>query len=272
MQSSWAETLPESTSTDNGDGTTTLISYKHSPEGKLIKITQIIKKVTTKSTVNPLIAQRRQWARFGNEKNNETIGPDIKTTQCDEAFKLVLGTAWKKQEEQERQEQKKQLQAKSSTIKCRTCGGEHFTAKCPYKGTLAGQAKKPETTIETQSTPVNINSGDSKYVPPSQRRKAGGLSDSSMVGSGSGAAEGENKSLRVTNLNPQVTEEILRELFAPFNPDRVFLLRDRDTRESRGIAFVDMQTRKGAEAAMDSLDGKGLFNLIVSVDWARPRK
>lgn len=250
---SWAEGLPAGEHVTNADGTITNITYKRNDAGKLIKVTQTVKKVETQIQVDPRIAARREWRRFGAEKNNTTVGPDIKTTQYDEPVNLVLGTSWKKQEEEEQHAKKKVMQA-TSTFKCRLCGGEHMTVKCPYKGTLSAEKKQPAAEESAQPT--------GKYVPPKKRS-----------GATPADVEAQNTSLRVTNLNTSVTDDNLRELFSRYGTvERVFVLKDRDTKESRGIAFVDMLTRKGAEAAMEAIDGRGFRSLIINVDWARPKK
>lgn len=257
---SWADALPSPEHLENADGTITNISYKRSTQGKLVKVSQTVKKVVTEIKVDPRIAMRREWKRFGAEKNNTTLGPDIKTTQFDEAVTLVLGTSWKKQEEEEQQAKKKVLQA-TSTFKCRLCGGEHMSIKCPYKGTLSAEKKNA---AQPDSAAAG-GSGSGKYVPP---KKRGGA-----LGASGADADRANTSLRVTNLNTSVTDDNLRELFSRYGMvDRVLVLKDRDTKESRGIAFVDMVTRGGAEEAIEAINGKGFRSLIVNVDWAKPKK
>lgn len=259
---SWADALPSPEHIENADGTITNISYKRSPKGKLIKMSQTIKKVVTEIEVDPRIAMRREWKRFGSEKNNTTLGPDSKTTQLDEAVNLVLGTSWKKQEEEEQQAKKKVLQA-TSTFKCRLCGGEHMTVKCPYKGTLSAEKKNVQASQQQAEAASATPSG--KYVPPKRRPGATGASGAD--------AEHLKTSLRVTNLNTSVTDDNLRELFSRYGRvERVLVLKDRDTKESRGIAFVDMASRRDAEEAMEAIDGKGFRSLIINVDWAKPKK
>lgn len=65
---------------NNPDGTKTVITFRTNQEGKKVKITQRIKEVKVQEKVHPLIAKRKNWAKFGKEKNKPP-GPDTSTTQ-----------------------------------------------------------------------------------------------------------------------------------------------------------------------------------------------
>lgn len=257
MQSA-AMQLPETQQTVNADGTITLVSYKPSSKpGKLIKTTQTVKKVTSETSVDPRIALRRTWARFGAEKSNTVVGPDTKTTQFDDIVNLVMGTSWKKQEEEQQNAKKKELKA-TSTFKCRVCEGPHMTIRCPYKNTLGAEKKKAEAAAAAAA-----GASSNRYVPPSKR---GGFEAAA-------AEQRVNTSLRVSNLNTTITEDNLRQLFGQYGlVERVSLLKDRETGESRGMAFIDMGSRASAEKALEGTNGKGFRNLIINVDWSKPKK
>lgn len=79
--------------------------------------------------------------------------------------------------------------------------------------------------------------------------------------------------LRVTNLSEDVTESDLQDLFCRFgHTSRIYLARDRVTQESRGFAFINFSMRQDAENAIAKLDGHGYANLILHVEWAKPRE
>lgn len=247
---------------DNNDGTKTIISYRFNDDKKKVKITQKIKFVKSIETVNPLVAKRRQWKRFGTEKDNKTIGPDSKTTQITEEVKLILSTTWKADEEKEKELLKKKVV--KSSFKCRVCGGTgHYSAKCPYKDTFGSDnLLKPSSSLSSNSNVSESKpSGSSRYVPPNMRS---GISNSTAIA--------EVPALRITNLNSAIDRDTLQEVVSRYgNYDRVSILKNRDTGESLGVAFVNMTTLKGAEAVKEALDGRGLMNMILSVDWARPK-
>merc|ERR1712226_783608 len=104
------------------------------------------------------------------------------------------------------------------------------------------------------------------YVPPSLRQGKG---------DGKGKddyAQQQDCSLRVTNLSEDCREGDLQDLFGQFGAlQRVFLAKDMETYQSKGFAFVTYYTRKDAQRAIDKLHGHGYDNLILSVQFAKPK-
>jgi RNA recognition motif-containing protein len=79
--------------------------------------------------------------------------------------------------------------------------------------------------------------------------------------------------LFVGNLSHSVTENDLQDLFSQHGPvTEVNLMLDRMTGKPRGFAFVTMETKEGAEAAMRSLNGQDLQGRALKVNEARPRE
>jgi RNA recognition motif-containing protein len=80
----------------------------------------------------------------------------------------------------------------------------------------------------------------------------------------------EFPTLRVTSLSVDAEDEDLRDLFTRFGRVvRANVVRDRDTRESKGFGFVSFESRKDAEAALSKMNGFGYDSLILSVSWSR---
>jgi RNA recognition motif-containing protein len=76
----------------------------------------------------------------------------------------------------------------------------------------------------------------------------------------------------VGNLDSSATEEQLRNLFAPYGAvDSVSIVKDRDTGETRGFAFIEMAEPAHAETAIASLDGVLLNQRAIRVNEARPK-
>jgi RNA recognition motif-containing protein len=76
----------------------------------------------------------------------------------------------------------------------------------------------------------------------------------------------------VGNLPFSTDERALEDLFQSVAPvDTVNIVRDQMTGRARGFAFVEMQTDEGAQAAIDSLDGKDLGGRKIAVNEARPK-
>ena len=77
----------------------------------------------------------------------------------------------------------------------------------------------------------------------------------------------------VGNLAFTVTEQDVRELFAPYGVvDRINLITDRETGRLRGFGFVEMADDRAAQAAIAGLNGKELAGRALNVNEARQRE
>ncbi len=82
----------------------------------------------------------------------------------------------------------------------------------------------------------------------------------------------ENK-LYVGNLSYDVTEDDLRDLFAPAGSIKsVTVIKDRDTGRSKGFAFVEMETPAEAQKAISLFNGKEMQERALTVNIARPKE
>jgi len=80
------------------------------------------------------------------------------------------------------------------------------------------------------------------------------------------------KSIFVGNLDFGATEESIRPLFERYGPiERVSLVRDRETRQPRGFAFVEMANSADADRAIAALNGTVLGGRPLKVNEARPK-
>ena len=76
----------------------------------------------------------------------------------------------------------------------------------------------------------------------------------------------------VGNLSYQVNEEDLKLAFEPFGQvDSVNLIKDRDSGQSKGFAFVEMASKSEGQSAIEGLNGKELKGKAINVSEARPR-
>src|SRR5204862_7809253 len=79
--------------------------------------------------------------------------------------------------------------------------------------------------------------------------------------------------LYVGNLSFETTENDLQDLFEQHGQvGEVALMLDRMTGKSRGFAFVPMNEKAEAEAAISALNGKELHGRTLRVSEARPRE
>ncbi len=76
----------------------------------------------------------------------------------------------------------------------------------------------------------------------------------------------------VGNLSFRTTQEELLAAFSQYgNVERVNIVTDRDSGQSRGFAFVEMSERRDAETAISQLNGAELNGRTMNVNEARPK-
>jgi len=82
-----------------------------------------------------------------------------------------------------------------------------------------------------------------------------------------------NAKLFVGNLSFNTTENELQDLFAPHGTViEVDLITDKFSGRSRGFAFITMETKEGADAAIQALNGKNVGGRAMTVNEARPKE
>lgn len=81
------------------------------------------------------------------------------------------------------------------------------------------------------------------------------------------------KNIFVGNLSFGSTEADVRSLFEQYGSiERVNLITDRDTGQSRGFGFVEMSGNDEAQRAIAALDGRELNGRNLKVNEARPKE
>jgi translation initiation factor 3 subunit G len=76
--------------------------------------------------------------------------------------------------------------------------------------------------------------------------------------------------LKVQNLTQEAVEDDIRDLFSNFaRPSYIKLVRDRNTQESRGLAFVKFTRKSDAQLCLDNLNGHPYGNQILMVEWSQ---
>jgi RNA recognition motif-containing protein len=79
--------------------------------------------------------------------------------------------------------------------------------------------------------------------------------------------------LYVGNLSYSTTEDDLRTLFAQSGTvASVAVIKDRDTGQSKGFAFVEMGTQAEAQTAISQFNAKDFQDRALTVNLARPRE
>ncbi|KAK8042728.1 RNA recognition motif domain protein [Apiospora phragmitis] len=286
----WADDddLDETTSTElplpqtiqNKDGTKTTITYRFDEDGKKVKTTRRIRMVTHREVVNPRVAERKVLPKFGlSEKDPK--GPQMDTTSVGENIIFRLSPNWKrdaKDESKDANANAMKEKLKDKTVKCRICNGEHFTARCPYKDTMApvgaeGSADPAAGMADEEAAAAAGGAGAGKkgsYVPPALRGGPGGAAAGERMGGSKYGERDDLATLRVTNVSEMAEEAELRDMFERFGRvTRVFLAKDRDTGMAKGFAFISFADRTDAVKACNKMDGYGFKHLILRVEFAK---
>ena len=77
----------------------------------------------------------------------------------------------------------------------------------------------------------------------------------------------------VGNLSYQATEDDLQSAFSQFGAvERVSIVRDRESGQSRGFGFVEMPNDEEAGTAIMALNGREVKGRAIKVNEARPRE
>jgi len=79
--------------------------------------------------------------------------------------------------------------------------------------------------------------------------------------------------LYVGNLTFNTTEQDLHEQFSRYGQvNSASIITDRGTGRSRGFAFVELDSKESAQAAIEALNGKELDGRALTVNEAKPRE
>lgn len=300
------EDLPPPQKITNKDGSTTIIEYHYNDKDQKVKTTRRIRFITHREVVNPRVAERKTWVKFG-ASSKDGAGPAADTTTVGENIIFKPSTNWRKDAKDESKDANAQAmkdKLKDKKVKCRICNGEHFTARCPYKDTMApigesagaggSQADGDDLAGRQGATEGTAGAGKKgSYVPPALRGDRGAREGDRMGGSKYGERD-DLATLRVTNVSggfvgglmgvitkvkankfpiqvsEMAEENELRDMFERFGRvTRVFLAKDRDTGLAKGFAFISFADRSDAVKACAKMDGFGFKHLILRVEFAK---
>ncbi|KAB0790131.1 hypothetical protein PPYR_07891 [Photinus pyralis] len=277
VKSSWADeveleggALPPSTEVRE-NGFKILTEYKLGEDNKKVKIVRTYK--IEKRIVSKSIALRKTWAKFG-ESADDKPGPNPATTIGGEDVYMQYVTS--KEEDNKVEEDaldKLKMMGDKAVVKCRTCNGDHWTSKCPWKDTALASAKTADG--EKKAPQMQPQTADSttksttKYLPPNMR--GDGASKRIDNAGMSGARRDDAIAIRVSNLSDSTTDADLEELVKPFGPvHKLYLAKEKQTGQCRGFGYVHFKFRNDAVKAIANLNGHGYDHLILNVDWSKP--
>ena len=148
------------THTDEGC-TLTIMTKRNGENIKIQRTTQSIVMMEKFKRIH-----ERKIPKFGDHKNFSLKESDNIVVKLSLDSKVIENA----QDEQFDKDLKK-----VGSIKCRYCGGEHLSMRCPNKDLQ--KSTQPEA---VQSSTTSTSAAPSKYIPPS-RRGAGGSTEVSMM-------------------------------------------------------------------------------------------
>eukprot|EP00929_Paragymnodinium_shiwhaense_P006928 TRINITY_DN110886_c0_g1_i1.p1 TRINITY_DN110886_c0_g1~~TRINITY_DN110886_c0_g1_i1.p1 ORF type:complete len:296 (-),score=99.57 TRINITY_DN110886_c0_g1_i1:121-1008(-) len=255
------------------DGVKTVVEYTEK-NGQTYKITKKMRVTVTHKRVSQAAAERKNLAKFGKAASNppetearlSTRMPDDQVIPLELTKKPHAAMIMGKDDVEDK------FHEESMTI-CENLFKERKTWAAANKDrtedkTAVADEKKDPTPAETAAT-ASAAGGPARYLPPSLRNEKGG---GGKAGGKGDFNAGQEASLRVTNLSEDVKEGDLQDLFGQCGRlQRVYLAKDMTTFQSKGFAFITYYNREDAQRAIDKLNGHGYDNLILQVNWAKPR-
>lgn len=258
------------------DGVRTVIEY-FERDGKTYKLTKKVKQSIVKNWTNRSIEGRKSLAKFGKPLVNG-VGENKLVIKSEEEVKIEpskrFTTSAVKDDAEDRfyEESLDVVEGLTREKKVwtdmmnRTHQLEREGVRAPQEGV---DGKGAGALAAVQGTPAAAPA-PSKYLPPAVRYAQKGADGK---GCGKDMQQQQEASLRITNLSMDVREGDLQDLFGSIGRlQRVFLAKDMDTGQSRGFAFVTYWNRADAQRAIDKLNGYGYDNLILQVQFAKPRQ
>jgi len=258
------ETAPDA------NGIKTVIEYIER-DSKTYKVTKKVRVRTVSQWTNKSRDERKDMPKFGKVAKSTPAEEALHVKQQEEEIKIDLSKknaiSLAVKDDAEDKFLEESLAITSSLFKEKKV----WTDANREKQEVRDDATKPAETATAAATPAAAatapGGGPAKYVPPSLREGAGkGGKD------GKGKDQGQEASLRVTNLSEDVKEGDLQDIFSRMGRlSRVYLAKDMETGQSRGFAFITYYSKEDAQRAVDRLHGYGYDNLILGVQWAKPK-
>lgn len=247
------------------DGVKTTVEYVEKAGGTY-RVTKKMKETVTTKWTNRSIQNRKNLHKFGKAATNPEADEkmlcmkSVEDINVESAKKIHVDLSQKDDAEEKFFEES--LTITESLLKEKKVWTD---LNKESKEVGIGEDDKKET---QEAAPATGAPG--KYVPPSLR----GGTDGKGKGKGKGGDyQGQqDATLRVFNLSDDVKEGDLQDLFGQCGRlQRVFLAKDMNTYQSKGFAFITYYNREDAQRAIDRLNGHGYDNLIMKVEWAKPR-
>lgn len=262
----------------NPDGTKTVVDYGMSEDGYLMKTIKVVKVEQVTRTVSKMVASRKLWPKFGDCANSGPgLEKGISTVSIDEIHMEWLDNN-NDNEKQEEEADYAQIAARDiqSRLKMerfrrrqeeRKLGVANWAQMMSLEAAARNPNAAPAPGLGNPGE-GGANASTGKYQPPAKRGGSAALATGESMYN-----RDDSATVRISNISRNTTEADLDELCKHFGSiRRIFLSRDRETRESKGFAFVAFVNVSDAARCIEKLNGFGYDHLILQVEWSKPKE
>jgi len=215
-----------------------------------------------------VVAERKKWPKFG-DCMYDGPGPQTSTTFVAEPvlMQIMVKPDGTRILDAAKLRQQNGTDEKSpSVVKCRLCGGGHFSAHCPNKELFNSHEEQTDTAEKLRGG--DEEEQDGAYVPPHKRDGYANIKDRAFD------QQNKENTIRITNLpcdeNYTDMERCLRDLFTTRTNKihRCHVGYNRTTRLCKGYAYIEFKERHEAEDAAKLMNGHKLDYSIIHVEMA----
>jgi translation initiation factor 3 subunit G len=254
------------------DGIKTVVEYVEK-NGQTYKVTRRVRVTTVVKRINAAIKERKSMQKFGKAATCDERTEASLCTKTEEEVPIELtkknAVSLSAKDDAEAKFFEQSLAITESLFKEKKVWTDMNRERQVEREAPPAEEKKTDAgASSTPAAPGAAGPGaaqEGKYLPPSLRGKGDGKGKDGKGGD-------QEASLRITNLSESCREGDLQDLFSTIGRlQRVYLAKDPATGLSRGFAFVTYYTREDAQKAIDKLNKHPYDNLILQVQFAKPR-
>lgn len=272
---------------EKDDGTKEIITFSIDPTTNVKhKTVQLVKQMVFMERKSDAIDQRHaNWRKYGKE----ALATSLEKCCIVDNVNFLIGDKFL--ESKKLEESSKKEEGKGAVRKCDICGGNHMKLNCPVRKQMRQEQKIMEQQqLKVEGETKNI-SKDGSEIPTwelynskntfiTSKLKERLNKNQELLAEGKEPLsqfqfeklEEDKKTLFISNLNLNVTEEDIRRELFPSNGfsmdkiERVNLVKNKITGASRGIAYVVVIDDEVAAACSEQMHGKGFMSTIINVE------